>query len=111
MALDFGFRKTGKRGKIGRHGGPNRLGADHQPMNGLFWTTQYRGDNMSNDQLPWENQVMNEYEVTFINGEVLEVEAWTPTIAQAIAEEEADLNGHPLAVVSVKFLRLQSAEG
>ena len=39
---------------------------------------------------------MNEYQVTFANGEVVEVEAWTPEIAQAIAEEEANLDGQPL---------------
>ena len=33
---------------------------------------------------------MNEYQVTFANGEVVEVEAWSPEIARAIAEEEAD---------------------
>ncbi len=53
-----------------------------------------------------DDQAMNEYEVTCVNGEVLEVEAWTPTIAQVIAEEEADLNGRPLSVVSVKLLPL-----
>jgi hypothetical protein len=63
---------------------------------------------MNEDHLQWE---MNEYEVTFVNGEVLEVEAWTPTIAQAIAEEEAELNGHPLSVVSIRLLRLQATEG
>jgi hypothetical protein len=40
----------------------------------------------------------------------LEVEAWTPAIAQAIAEEEADTNGQPLSVANVKLLRLQTAE-
>jgi hypothetical protein len=63
---------------------------------------------MNEDLLEWE---MNEYEVTFVNGEVQEVEAWTPMIAQAIAEEEADLNGRPLSVVSVRLLRLQATEG
>ena len=66
---------------------------------------------MSGDNLCFENQVMNEYEVTYVNGEVVEVEAWTPIIAQAIAEEEADLNGRPLSVVSVELLRLQPTEG
>jgi hypothetical protein len=65
---------------------------------------------MSDDQHGGENQAMNEYEVTFVNGEVLEVEAWTPTIAQVIAEEEAGLNGRPLSVVSVTLLRLLSTE-
>jgi len=36
---------------------------------------------------------MNEYEVTFTNGEVVVVMAWTPEAAQAIAEEDADLYG------------------
>jgi hypothetical protein len=48
---------------------------------------------------------MNEYQVTFANGKVVEVEAWTPEIAQVIAEEEADLDGQ--AVVSVELLTLQ----
>ncbi len=60
---------------------------------------------MSSNDLSFQDQVMSEYEVTYVNGEVSEVEAWTPIIAQAIAEEDADLNGRPLAVVSVKFLR------
>ena len=54
---------------------------------------------------------MNEYHVTFANGEVVEVEAWTPEIAGVIAEEEADLNGRPLSVVSVELLRLQPTKG
>ena len=49
---------------------------------------------------------MNEYQVTFANGQVVEVEAWTPEIAQAIAEEEAGLDGQ--SIVSV--LALQQAE-
>ena len=49
---------------------------------------------------------MNNYQVTFANGEVVEVEAWTPEIAGAIAEEEADQS-----VASVELLRLQSTEG
>ena len=36
---------------------------------------------------------MNEYEVTFTNGEVVVIAAWTPEAAQAIAEEDADLYG------------------
>lgn len=63
---------------------------------------------MNEDHLQWE---MNEYEVTFANGEVVEVEAWTPTIAQAIAEEEADFDGRAQAVASVRLLRLQATEG
>jgi hypothetical protein len=52
---------------------------------------------------------MNDYQVTFANGDVVEVEAWTPEIAGAIAEEEADLDGQ--SVVSVELLRLQPTEG
>ena len=66
---------------------------------------------MSDDNLCFEHQVMNEYEVTYVNGEVVEVEAWTPTIAQAIAEEDADLSGRPLSVVSVKLLRQLPTRG
>ena len=51
---------------------------------------------------------MNESQVTFITGEVVEVEAWTPEIARAIAEEEANLDGQ--SVVSVELLRLQPTE-
>ncbi len=47
---------------------------------------------------------MNEYRVTFADGDVVEVEAWTPEIAQVIAEEDADLDG---SVVSVELLSLQ----
>ena len=36
---------------------------------------------------------MNEYEVTYTNGDVVEIEAWTPEAAQAIAEEDAEENG------------------
>jgi hypothetical protein len=60
---------------------------------------------MNGDSLCFENQVMGEYEVTYVNGDVVEVEAWTPMIAQVIAEEDADMNGQPLSVVSVKLLR------
>ena len=45
---------------------------------------------------------MNVYRVTFTTGEVVEVEAWTPEIAQAVAEEEAGQS-----VVSVELLSLQ----
>ena len=53
---------------------------------------------------------MNEYEVTYVNGEVVEIEAWTPELAEAVAEEEADLNGRPLSVASVRLLASQSPE-
>ena len=51
---------------------------------------------------------MNEYQVTFANGEVVEVEAWTPEIAQAIAEEDAEIEGQ--SVVCVELLTLQQTE-
>jgi hypothetical protein len=66
---------------------------------------------ISDDHLFQEYQAMNDYQVTFANGEVVEVEACTPDIAAVIAEEEADLNGRPLSVVSVELLRLQPTEG
>ena len=48
---------------------------------------------------------MNEYQVTYVNGEVVEVEAWTPEAAQAIAEEDAEVDGRSgMAVVSVELL-------
>ena len=50
---------------------------------------------------------MNEYQVTFANGEVVEIEAWTPEIAQAIAEEDANFDGRSLAVVGIELLALQ----
>ena len=53
---------------------------------------------------------MNEYRVTFANGEVVEIEAWTPEIAGAIAEEDAGLDGRSLSVASVELLTLQQAE-
>lgn len=49
---------------------------------------------------------MNQYQVTYINGEVVEVEAWTAELAQAIAEEERD----GLSVVSVELMASQEAE-
>ena len=54
---------------------------------------------------------MNRYQVTYVNGEVVEIEAWTPEIAQAIAEEDAEQEGRPgLSVVSVELLTSQAAE-
>jgi hypothetical protein len=55
-----------------------------------------------------KRQTMNEYQVTFANGEVVEVEAWTPEIARVIAEEEADLDGQS---TGVELLALQPTEG
>ena len=51
------------------------------------------------------------YEVTYVNGDVVEIEAWTPVIAQAIAEEDAEMNGRPLSVVSVQLLCQLPTEG
>jgi hypothetical protein len=67
-----------------------------------------RGDNMNDDLMQWAE---NEYEVTYENGEVVEIEAWTPAIAQTIAEEEAETNGRPLAVTSVKLMRAEPVDG
>lgn len=62
-------------------------------------------------KLPSETKILNEYEVTYVNGEVMEIEAWTPELAQAIAEEEAETNGRPdMAVASVKLLASQPTD-
>ena len=53
---------------------------------------------------------MNDYQVTYSNGEVVEIEAWTPEAAQAIAEEDAEAEGRDLAVTSVAPLSRQSIE-
>jgi hypothetical protein len=51
------------------------------------------------------NATMNEYQVTYANGVVVEIEAWTPEVAQAIAEEDAEQDGRIiLPVVSVELL-------
>jgi hypothetical protein len=48
---------------------------------------------------------MNEYQVTYANGVVVDIDAWTPEVAQAIAEEEAENDGRAvLPVVSVELL-------
>jgi hypothetical protein len=61
------------------------------------------------DNLCLEIQVMNEYEVTYVNGDVFKVEAWLPIIAQAIAEEDAGLSEQPISVASVKLRRQPTA--
>jgi hypothetical protein len=38
---------------------------------------------------------MNDYEVTYANGEVVVITAWTPEAALAIADEDGDLYGCP----------------
>ena len=54
---------------------------------------------------------MNTYQVTYTNGEVVEMEAWTQEIAYAIAEEEAEVaGGNGLAVVGVELLTSQPVE-
>jgi hypothetical protein len=63
---------------------------------------------MSSNSLFQDNQGL--YEVTYVNGDVVEIEACTPVIAQAIAEEEAEMNGQSLSVVSVRLLRQLSMD-
>jgi hypothetical protein len=53
-----------------------------------------------------EIEAMNVYEVTFTNGEVVVIAAWTPETAQAFAEETADLYGcQGLSAVTVTLVR------
>jgi hypothetical protein len=54
---------------------------------------------------------MNEYDVTFTNGETVEIEAWTPEAARVIALEDAELEGRSgLKVAEVKLLKAQPLE-
>ena len=54
---------------------------------------------------------MNEYEVTFNNGEIVEIEAWTPEAAEVIAVEDAELEGRSgLSVAGVELLTAQPLE-
>jgi hypothetical protein len=54
---------------------------------------------------------MNDYEVTFSNGVVVEIEAWDADVAAVIAEEDAELEGWSgLSVVSVKLLTSHPVE-
>jgi hypothetical protein len=54
---------------------------------------------------------MNDYEVTYANGEMVVITAWTPEAAIAIAEEEGDLNGCAgIAAVTVSLLEAHPAE-
>lgn len=54
---------------------------------------------------------MNEYEVTFTNGETVEIEAWTPEAAQVIAIEDAELEGRTgMSVASVELLTARQIE-
>ncbi|MGA2035195.1 MAG: hypothetical protein ABSG68_23355 [Thermoguttaceae bacterium] len=51
---------------------------------------------------------MNEYQVTYSNGAVVEISAWTSEAAEVIAEEEADLYGCAgLSPVRVELLGSQ----
>jgi hypothetical protein len=54
---------------------------------------------------------MNEYEVTFTNGETVEIEAWTPEAAQVIAIEDEELEGRTgLVVAGVELLTTRQIE-
>jgi hypothetical protein len=54
---------------------------------------------------------MNEYQVTFSNGEIKEIEAWTPEAAGVIALEDAELEGRSgLSVASVELLTARHLE-
>jgi hypothetical protein len=54
---------------------------------------------------------MNDYEVTFANGEVAVITAWTPEAALSIAEEEGDQYGcSGISPVSVSLLASHAAE-
>jgi hypothetical protein len=66
-----------KSGKIGRRVGPEQSVAGDQPILCLAPIT--RPGETDHERIP----------VTFVNGKVVEIEAWTPEIAAVIAEEEA----------------------
>ena len=54
---------------------------------------------------------MNEYNVTFTNGETMEIEAWTPEAASVIALEDAELEGRSgLLVAGVELLKAGQLE-
>jgi hypothetical protein len=54
---------------------------------------------------------MNEYQVTYGNGDVVEIEAWTPEAARTIAEEDAEENGWSnVEVVRVELLVARQLE-
>ena len=58
-----------------------------------------------------ENLYMNDYEVTFANGEVAVVTAWTPEAAIVIAEEDGDLYGCAgISAVTVSLLASHGAD-
>ena len=54
---------------------------------------------------------MNEYVVTFTNGQTVEIEAWTPEAAAVIAEEDAELQGWSgLSVVNTELIASQPVD-
>lgn len=54
---------------------------------------------------------MNDYEVTYANGDVAVVTAWTPEAALAIAEEDGELYGCAgVEAVAVNLLDSHAAE-
>jgi hypothetical protein len=58
-----------------------------------------------------ENISMNEYRVTYTNGESVEIEAWTPEAAAVIAEEDAEMEGRTdLVVASVELVTARQIE-
>jgi hypothetical protein len=60
---------------------------------------------------PEKRAMMNEYQVTYSNGEVAEIEAWTVEAAEVIAEEDAEAQGWTgLSVVGVELLSPQQVE-
>ena len=53
---------------------------------------------------------MNEYEVTFTNGEAVVIEAWTPEAAGVIALEDADLEGRSGLSIATVLLKAEQVE-
>ena len=54
---------------------------------------------------------MNDYEVTYANGEVAVITAWTPEAALVIAEEDGDLYGCAgISAVAVSLVAAHHAE-
>ena len=54
---------------------------------------------------------MNEYEVTFASGEIVEIEAWTPEAAGVIALEDLEIEGRSgLSVAGVELLTAHQIE-
>ena len=54
---------------------------------------------------------MNEYKVTFDNGEIVEIEAWTPEAAGVIALEDMEFEGRSgLSVANVELLTAHQIE-